>query len=105
MAKSKGANVPSNRKRSGSSGGGQSAPTPKQRKKMPTSKFAGPGKSYPMVNASGNKSAPIARNALARAAQNASPGVQAMVRKNVARNFPSIAVTGIRSSGRPRKGK
>lgn len=106
MAKSKGANVGSNMKK----GAPHSAPTAKQRKSMPASNFAGPGKSYPIVNASGQKDARIARNALARSAQYASPAVQAQVKKKVANSFPSIAVTGRRSgsAGRrtaPRRGK
>jgi hypothetical protein len=87
MAKSKGANVGSNMKKSAAH-----APTPKQRKKMPASNFAGPGKSYPIVDASGKPSPRIARNALARAAQYASPAVKAQVRRTVARKFPKISV-------------
>lgn len=100
MATSKGANTGSNMKKSAP----HAAPTPKQRKSMPASNFAGPGKSYPIVNASGNPDPRIARNALARAAQYASPAVRAQVKGKVAKKFPSIAVTGRRSGG-VRKGK
>jgi hypothetical protein len=100
MAKSKGANIGSNMKRSAPHA---SAPSAKQRKSMPASNFAGPGKSYPIVNNKGQKSAPIARNALARAAQFASPAVQAQVKRKVAANFPSIAVTGKRSGSAGRR--
>lgn len=58
--------------------------TGKERKDLPKSDFAGPGRSYPIPNAS------HARNALARASQNASPAVKAEVRAKVHKDFPSI---------------
>lgn len=48
--------------------------------------FAGPDRSYPIEDAS------HARNALARASQNASPAVKAEVRRKVADKYPGIAI-------------
>ena len=47
--------------------------TTKARKKIPTSKFAGPGRSYPIEDKN------HARNAKARAAQFASPALRAKI--------------------------
>ena len=55
-----------------------------QRKKLPTSEFAGPDRSYPIPDAN------HARNALSRAAQNASPAEEATIRAKVKRKFPGI---------------
>lgn len=55
-----------------------------QRKKLPNSEFAGPDRSYPIPDAN------HARNALSRAAQNASPSEEATIRAKVKRKFPGI---------------
>jgi hypothetical protein len=60
----------------------------KARKHLPASAFAGPDRSYPINNPS------HARNALARAAQHASPELQAKIKAKVRRKFPSIRVEG-----------
>ena len=67
--------------------------TAKSRKKLPKSSFAVPSKapksgSYPINDAS------HARNALARAAQFASPEEQAKIKAKVKKKFPGIAVGG-----------
>jgi hypothetical protein len=62
--------------------------TTKARKALPTSSFAGPGRSYPVNDPA------HARNALARASQFASPGLKAKIKAKVKRKFPSIAVGG-----------
>lgn len=54
------------------------------RKAIPTSKFAGPDRSYPIEDAS------HARNALARVSQHGSPAVKAEVRAKVASRYPGI---------------
>lgn len=54
------------------------------RKAIPTSKFAGPDRSYPIENAS------HARNALSRVSQFGSPSLKAKVRAAVHRRYPSI---------------
>jgi hypothetical protein len=59
--------------------------TAKKRNALPASSFAGPERSYPIEDAS------HARNALARASQNASPAVKAKVRAKVHRRFPGIS--------------
>jgi hypothetical protein len=58
--------------------------TAKTRKAIPTANFAGPGRSYPIEDAS------HARNALSRAAQNASPSLQASIRAKVKKKYPGI---------------
>ena len=58
--------------------------TAKKRNKLPASDFAGPDKSYPVNDMS------HARNALARASQNASPEFKAKIRAKVHRKFPGI---------------
>jgi len=58
--------------------------TSKRRAALPTKSFAGPDRSYPIPDAS------HARNALARASQNASPAVKARVDAKVAAKFPGI---------------
>lgn len=58
--------------------------TTKGRNAIAGKNFAGPDRSYPIENAS------HARNALARASQNASPAVQAEVRSKVASKYPGI---------------
>lgn len=60
--------------------------TTKGRKAIATRNFAGPDRSYPIEDAS------HARNALARASQNASPAVKAEVRRKVADKYPGIAI-------------
>lgn len=62
--------------------------TSKTRNNLPDSAFAGPGRSYPVENAS------HARNALARASQHASPELQAKIKAKVRRKFPGITVEG-----------
>jgi hypothetical protein len=59
-----------------------------QRNALPANDFAGPGRSYPIEDAS------HARNALARASQNASPALQSKIKSKVARRFPGIAQGG-----------
>lgn len=76
----------------------------KRRSKLPSSDFALPGKGAgPKGKGSGSYPIPDeshARNALARAAQNASPSEQATIKRKVAAKFPGIAV-----SGKSQKGK
>lgn len=60
--------------------------TTKGRKAIAPKNFAGPDRSFPIEDAS------HARNALARASQNASPTVKAEVRRKVADKFPGIAI-------------
>ena len=60
----------------------------KERNSLPASAFAGPGRSYPIEDAS------HARNALARGAQHASPELQAKIKAKVRRKFPNIRVEG-----------
>jgi hypothetical protein len=55
-----------------------------QRNRLPASSFAGPDRSYPIPDAN------HARNALARASQNASPAEEATIRAKVHRKFPGI---------------
>lgn len=62
--------------------------TAKSRNALPASAFAGPDRSYPVENES------HARAALSRAAQHASPELQAKIKAKVRRKFPSIAVEG-----------
>lgn len=62
--------------------------TAEQRKKLPNSAFAGPDRSYPVNDPS------HARNALARAAQNAGPALQSKIKAKVKSRFPGIAVGG-----------
>ncbi len=56
----------------------------KERNALPAKDFAGPDRSYPIPDAS------HARNALARASQNAYPALKAKIRKEVHRKFPDI---------------
>jgi hypothetical protein len=58
--------------------------TARARKNIPTGKFALPGRRYPIEDAN------HARNALARAAQHASPTEQATIRRKVHAAFPGI---------------
>lgn len=58
--------------------------TTAKRKKLASSQFAGPDRSYPIPDAS------HARNALARAAQNASPEEQQKIKDKVKRKFLGI---------------
>ncbi len=60
----------------------------KARKKLPGKSFAGPGRSYPIEDAA------HARNALARAAQHASPELAATIKAKVRRRYPGIKVEG-----------
>lgn len=66
----------------------------KARNALPSSDFAGPDRSYPVDTAN------RARNALARAAQHASPELQAKIRNKVKRRYPSIEVEGKACGGR-----
>lgn len=68
--------------------------TSKARNALPASDFAGPDRSYPVNNPS------HARNALARASQNASPELQAKIKAKVRRKFPNITVEGKACGGR-----
>ena len=58
--------------------------TTKARKAIPTKKFAGPARSYPIEDAS------HARNALSRVSQHGSPALKARVRAKVHREYPGI---------------
>ena len=58
--------------------------TAAQRNALPDSAFAGPDRSYPINDPN------HARNALSRAAQNASPAQEAKIKAKVHRKFPSI---------------
>ena len=58
--------------------------TTKARKAIPTGNFALPGRRYPIENPA------HARNALARASQNATPEEQKKIRAAVHRRYPSI---------------
>ena len=58
--------------------------TAKARKAIPTSKFAGPDRSYPIPDAS------HARNALSRVSQFGSPALKSRVRAKVHAQFPGI---------------
>ena len=62
--------------------------TTKARKALPTSSFAGPGRSYPVEDKA------HARAALSRASQFASPALKARIKAKVKRKYPSIAVGG-----------
>lgn len=56
----------------------------KTRNALPDSDFAGPGRSYPIENAS------HARNALARVSQHGTEALKAQVRARVHAKFPGI---------------
>jgi hypothetical protein len=58
--------------------------TSKARNALPAKDFAGPDRSYPIDTAG------RARNALSRGAQNASPQLQATIRRKVANKYPGI---------------
>jgi len=58
--------------------------TSAERNALPTSAFAGPDRSYPINDPS------HARNALSRAAQFASPGLEASIKAKVHKKFPAI---------------
>jgi len=62
--------------------------TAKARNKLPDSAFAGPDRSFPVMDES------HAKNALARAAQHASPELQAKIKAKVRRRYPNIEVRG-----------
>jgi hypothetical protein len=62
--------------------------TAAKRNALPDSAFAGPGRSYPIEDAS------HARNALARGAQNAGPALQSKIKAKVKRRYPGIKVGG-----------
>ena len=63
--------------------------TAKQRKKLPKSSFALPGKrKYPVDTKA------RARNALARAAQNESKATQKKIRAKVTKRYPSLKKSG-----------
>lgn len=58
--------------------------TAKKRNSLPASDFAGPGRSFPVNDMS------HARNALARASQNAGPALKEKIRAKVHKKFPGI---------------
>jgi hypothetical protein len=58
--------------------------TTKSRNALPSSAFAGPGRSYPINDPS------HARNALARVSQFGSPALKAQVRAKVHKKYPAI---------------
>lgn len=58
--------------------------TSQERNSLPAKDFAGPGRSYPIPDASHG------RNALARAAQHAMPALKAKIAAKVHKKFPSI---------------
>lgn len=60
--------------------------TAKTRNALPGSAFAGPDRSYPIQDPS------HARNALARASQNASPAEQEAIRAKVHSRYPGISM-------------
>lgn len=63
--------------------------TTKERNRIPKGRFGLPGKrAYPIPDAA------HARNALARAAQFASPGERSEIQRNVHRLYPGIKVGG-----------
>jgi hypothetical protein len=62
--------------------------TSKQRNALPASDFAGPDRSYPVNDMS------HARNALARASQNAGPALKSHIKSLVKKKFPQIKVEG-----------
>jgi hypothetical protein len=62
--------------------------TSAKRNALPSSSFAGPDRSYPINDPN------HARNALARAAQHASPALQSTIKAKVKRRFPGIQVGG-----------
>ena len=65
-------------------GDGMAKLTTKARKAIPTNKFAGPDRSYPIEDAS------HARNALSRVSQHGSPALKARVRAKVHAKYPGI---------------
>lgn len=58
--------------------------TAKRRNALPGKSFAGPDRSYPIPDVS------HARNALARASQNAGPALKAKIRAKVHAKFPGV---------------
>lgn len=62
--------------------------TTKQRKSLPSSTFALPGRRYPINDPN------HARNALARVSQHGSPEEKSKVRAAVHRKYPSIGMKG-----------
>jgi hypothetical protein len=73
--------------------------TSKQRKKLPSSVFAEPGKrKYPLDTKN------RAKNALARVSQHGSPAEKAAVRRKVHGKFPGIAVSGLKKTASKKKG-
>lgn len=58
--------------------------TAADRKNLRSSSFAGPDRSYPIMDAS------HARNALSRVSQNGSPALKNRVRAAVAKKYPGI---------------
>jgi len=62
--------------------------TTQQRNGLDTASFALPGRKYPIEDKN------HARNALARAAQHASPAEQATIQRKVKAKYPSISVGG-----------
>lgn len=62
--------------------------TAAKRKAIPSKDFAGPGRSYPINDAS------HARNALARVSQHGTPALKSRVRAAVKRKYPGIKQAG-----------
>ena len=62
--------------------------TAAKRKAIPSKDFAGPGRSYPINDAS------HARNALARVSQHGTPALKSRVRSAVKRKYPGIKQAG-----------
>ena len=60
--------------------------TAKHRAALPAATFAGPDRSYPIPDAG------HARNALARASQNAGTELKAKIKARVHKKFPGIAI-------------
>lgn len=66
------------------------------RNALPSSDFAGPGRSYPIENRA------HAIDALSRASANASPSEQAIIRERVHKKFPEIHVSSLPSRKVPK---
>lgn len=68
------------------------------RNALPDSAFAGPGRTYPVNDAS------HARNALARASQHAGPALKAKIGRKVGRKFPTIRQQALSNIANRKKG-
>lgn len=75
-------------------GGSMAKLTTKARKAIPTARFAGPDRSYPIEDAS------HARNALSRVSQFGSPALKAKVRAKVHRAYPDMGKAAHHAHGR-----